>query len=251
MSASDLTHLIQEAWAADAPVYDDLPGHGLRRYEERAQLAAALASAFGGRRQRLADVGTGTGAVALLLAGLGHHVTGLDLTPAMLDVARRKAAALGLEVEFVQGDAAQLPLADGAVDGVISRHLLWTLPDPTAALHEWRRVTRPGGTIAVLDGWWADDSPGMRLRRAAASVPRRLCAPPGHSHANYDTVAPHLPLSGGARSAQVEALLREAGLANVQVRDLAALRRAERAGRPWYNRIDGPRVTWLAWGVAT
>lgn len=252
MSTQSLRDAIRGAWSADAAGYDEMPGHGLRSYEERAQLAAVLAATFGGRRQRLLDVGAGTGALALLLAALGHDVIGVDLTPAMLSVARRKAAALGLDVTFLEGDAAHMPLADGAVDGVISRHLLWTLPDPNAALREWQRVTRPGGTVAVMDGWWADSSAGMRLRRAVAALPRRLCAPPAHDHAGYDTLSGQLPLHGGARPEQAATLLRDAGLLEVQRRDLAALRRAEHAARPWYDRIAAPRVTWLAWGtVAT
>lgn len=251
MSSSDLTSVIRAAWDADAAIYDALPGHGLRSYEERAQLAVTLAQTFGGRRQRLLDVGAGTGALALLLAALGHEVMGVDLAPEMLDEARRKAAALGLAVTFVEGDAATLSLADGAMDGVVSRHLLWTLPDPPAALREWRRVTRPGGTVAVMDGWWADSSPGMRLRHAVAAPSRRRFAPRRHSHADYDALGHQLPLCGGATPEQAATLLRDAGLLEVHVRDLALLRRAEHAARPWYDRIDAPRVTWLAWGLVT
>lgn len=246
MKRADLAGAIQAAWAADAPIYDDLPGHGLRTYEERARLAAALAAAFGSRPRQVLDVGTGTGAVALLLAALGHRVTGVDLTGAMLDVARRKAAALDLDVTFVQSDAAHLPMADGSVDGVISRHLFWTLPDPVGALREWARVTRTGGVIAVMDGLWRDRSVAARLRGAVARPVRRLFAPPGRAHSGYDTLGPRLPLFGGATPAQVAALMREAGLADVAVRDLAGLRRAENAARPWYNRLDAPRITWLA-----
>lgn len=243
-----LTGAIRAAWAADAAIYDRLPGHGLRTYEERAQLAAMLALAVGSRPQRLLDLGTGTGALALLLAALGHRVMGIDLTEEMVAVARRKAAALGLDADFVAGDAMRLDMQDHAVDGVVSRHLLWTLPDPPAALREWVRVTRPGGTIVVLDGLWNDPSWNARLRGWVAAPLRGLFAPPSHANASYAALGDRLPLSGGATPQQAEALLRAAGLIDVTVRDLDGLRRAERAARPWYDRFAAPRVTWLARG---
>jgi ubiquinone/menaquinone biosynthesis C-methylase UbiE len=156
-----------------------------------------------------------------------------------------------LDVTFVVGNAMRLDLADDAVDGVVSRHLLWTLPDPPGALREWARVTRPGGTVAVLDGLWLDPSWNARLRGRIAAPLRRIFAPPSHADASYAELVSRLPLSGGATPQQAEALLRAAGLRDVTVRDLDSLRRAERAARPWYDRIAAPRVTWLARGTVT
>ncbi|MGH3564453.1 MAG: class I SAM-dependent methyltransferase [Pseudonocardia sp.] len=105
---------------------------------------------------RIADIGTGTAEIALLLAGMGHDVTGYDIAPGMLAVAQAKADAArvpsaGVTVRFEHGDAYDLPLADAAVDVVINRMVFWTLHDPGAALREWRRVLAPGGRIVVID----------------------------------------------------------------------------------------------------
>jgi SAM-dependent methyltransferase len=92
------------------------------------------------------DVGCGTGrALPLLRAAVGPTgtVAGLDLTPAMAELAARRGPAL-------VGDARRLPIPDGAVDAVLAAGLLTHLPDPPAGLHELARVTRPGGRLALF-----------------------------------------------------------------------------------------------------
>src|ERR1700687_952947 len=98
------------------------------------------------------DAGCGTGFLSLELAARGHRVSGIDFAPAMLAAARRKAAAQRLSVRFEEGDAEQLPFAPGSFDLVISRHVLWTLPHPEAAIDEWIRVLATGGRLGIVDG---------------------------------------------------------------------------------------------------
>jgi ubiquinone/menaquinone biosynthesis C-methylase UbiE len=103
--------------------------------------------------QRLLDLGSGTGYPAVLAAqavGPKGSVLGLDLSEAMLEVARRKAKALGLaNVTFQAGDASVLPFEAGAFDGVISRFCLMFLPDVPKAAAEIARVLKPGGHLAA------------------------------------------------------------------------------------------------------
>ena len=110
-----------------------------------------------GKRLRVLDVGTGTGYFAVLLSRLGHEVTGIDLTPAMLTEAERLAADYGVTARFETGDAQELSFADGSFDLVISRNLTWTLPDPKKAYGEWLRVLRPGGVLLNFDASYADN----------------------------------------------------------------------------------------------
>ena len=118
-------------------------------------------------------MGTGTGHAALTIAALGHRVTGLDIAPAMLAHARDNARRRGLDITFVEGDAVR-PAVDGApFDVLVSRYVLWTLPDVDTALGNWRRLLRPGGRLAVVDAPWhaggmqhPDTDRGPALRRA-------------------------------------------------------------------------------------
>lgn len=102
------------------------------------------------------DVGTGSGAVAFLLAGMGHRVTGTDLAEGMLAEARRKSG-YSANPMFGFGDAAAPQFDDGAFDVLTARYVLWTLRQPEAALAEWLRVLRPGGVLVAVDSLWFPD----------------------------------------------------------------------------------------------
>jgi ubiquinone/menaquinone biosynthesis C-methylase UbiE len=99
--------------------------------------------------------GLRTGSLALLLAADGYRVLGLDVSGAMLAVARRKVEAAGPAVEFVQGDASSPPCAEASCDVVLSRHVLWALPDPDAALARWVPLLKPGGRLILIEGRWS------------------------------------------------------------------------------------------------
>ncbi|MDP8956444.1 MAG: methyltransferase domain-containing protein [Actinomycetota bacterium] len=79
------------------------------------------------------------------------RVTGIELSPAMLDVARRRAAALGRDVDLRLGDAQALEFADQSFDTVVCTLGLCTIPDDHKAVAEARRVLRPGGRVLLLE----------------------------------------------------------------------------------------------------
>ncbi|MEK6439115.1 arsenite methyltransferase [Pseudonocardia sp. T1-2H] len=101
------------------------------------------------------DLGSGAGTDVLISArrvGPQGRVLGLDMTPEMLDLARRNAAQAGVSnVEFLQGYLEQIPLPDHSVDVVISNCVINLAADKTAVLAEAARVLRPGGRFAVSD----------------------------------------------------------------------------------------------------
>jgi ubiquinone/menaquinone biosynthesis C-methylase UbiE len=104
---------------------------------------------------RWLDVGTGTGAVAILAARAGADVTGIDLAPGLIETARRLAAQEGLEIEFQTGDAEALPVANASFDVVSSSMGLIFAPDHAAVARELARVTKPNARIG-FSAWMPD-----------------------------------------------------------------------------------------------
>jgi SAM-dependent methyltransferase len=143
------------------------------------------------------DVACGPGLVALELAQSAGHVTGLDLTPAMLDKAReleRKCGLTNLSWQLGQADA--LPYAAGSFDAVVTRFSFHHLLDPSAALAEMVRVCRAGGRVVVCDAYTTTAEQAAEYNRL-----ERL-RDPSHVRA--------LPLE------ELHALLRQAGLVEIE-----------------------------------
>src|SRR4029077_7995734 len=130
-------------WGRRALGFDEGFGHSIRTPAERAAWDRIFDLVLMGQGPFDAlDAGCGTGFLSFELAARGHRVTGVDFAPAMVAEARRKAAPRGVPIWFEEADAEQLPFAPGSFDLVISRHVLWTLPHPEAAIDEWIRVLR-------------------------------------------------------------------------------------------------------------
>ena len=123
--------------------------------------------------QDVLDVATGSGNAAIPAARLGARVTGLDLTPELFDAARVRAEEAGVEVEWVEGDAEELPFADGSFDRVMSVFGSMFAPRQARAASEMLRVARPGGLVGTC-AWTPDGLNG----RFFAVVGRHMPPPP-------------------------------------------------------------------------
>jgi len=223
-------------WDRRAPHFDEDFGHSIRTPAERAAWDRILDLVLAGRGMRDAlDAGCGTGFLTFELVARGHHVTGVDFAPAMIVEARRKAAVCGVAIRFEEADAERLPFPPGSFDFTISRHLLWTLPHPEAAIDEWIRVLRPGGRLVVVDS---------QLDAGAA--------PPAADNARmsqeYAAVGDQLPFLGGRSQEEIEALLTAHGLVNVCGDPLLDLVAAQEQRMVEEGRERRTRRRYAAWG---
>ena len=103
---------------------------------------------------RVLEVGTGPGFFAILLCKLGYDVTAIDLTPAMLEEAKKNAGELAGKICWMEMNAEALAFADESFDVVLSRNLTWNLPHPDRAYAEWVRVLKTDGLFLNFDANW-------------------------------------------------------------------------------------------------
>jgi RimJ/RimL family protein N-acetyltransferase len=138
-------------WNDEAQTFDEAADHGLRDVEVREAWRELLRDLLPPAPARVADLGCGTGSLSRLLTEEGYDVTGVDFSPEMIVRARAKVPG----VEFVEADAAAPPLDPAAYDVVLSRHVLWAMPDPAAALARWQDLLTPGGRLVLVEGSWS------------------------------------------------------------------------------------------------
>lgn len=160
--------------------------------------------------ERVLDVACGTGLVARLAArqvGVAGRVTGLDLVPEMLEVARTVLPGVGPPIEWCEGDAASLPFPDGSFDAVFCHQGLQFFTDRAAALREIRRVLAPAGRIALAV--WSRIERNPYFLAVAEAVGRRVATEAGAQLRS--------PFALGDPG-ELEALLGASGLGNSEVR---------------------------------
>jgi SAM-dependent methyltransferase len=124
-------------------------------------------------RARVLDIACGTDNVTIPLARRGAIVTGLDMTPPLLEEARARAAREGLRIRFDEGFAETLPYADGSFDVLVSMFGIMFSPLPATIVSEMARVLRPGGRLALAN--W---TPSGFTGRMSAISGRYLPPPP-------------------------------------------------------------------------
>ncbi len=130
-----------------------------------------LARADAGPGVSLLDVATGAGNVAIPAALAGARVTGLDLTPKLLEVARERAAEAGAQVSFIEGDAEELPFDSDSFDRVTSCFGVMFAPRQELAAGELVRVARPGAQI-VFTAWTPEGLNGQMFKTVGSYMPK-------------------------------------------------------------------------------
>ena len=178
---------------------------------------------------RVLEVGTGPGFFAILLRELGYDVTAIDLTPAMLEEAKKNAGELAGRICWMEMNAEALDFADASFDVVVSRNLTWNLPHPDSAYAEWARVLKPGGLLLNFDAnWYAylfdDEAQAAYDRDRANSAERGVWDQNVGEHFDVmEDIARRVPLSNIRRPEWDLALLQGLGL------------RAEADGQIWQH----------------
>lgn len=166
------------------------------------QVGEELAEAvdlYAGRQ--VLDVACGNGNAALAAARRFARVTGLDYVPALLERARERARAEGVQIDFCEGDAESLPFEDGRFDVVLSTYGVMFAPDQLRAAREMARVCREGGKIG-LASW----TPGGFIGQLLQTVGRYVSPPPGLASPALWGVEPHVGalFDGRARVVRAE-----------------------------------------------
>jgi SAM-dependent methyltransferase len=227
----DVHDHLRAFWDRDAATYDRSLSHAVSDPLEKAAWRAALRRALPEPGLRVLDVGAGTGSLSLLAAELGYRVTALDLSAGMLAQARRKASERGLSVDFIEAPATDPP--DGPFDAVMERHLIWTTPDPHAALSAWRGVA-PGGRLVLFEGVWGSATASRRAKVVAAGFLRRIVGTPPDHHAPYPPeVLARLPLGRMPSPLPLIEAVHAAGWTGVRIQRLRDVEWAIAAREPW------------------
>lgn len=153
-------------------------------------------------------MGSGTGIVAEHFARLGHEVVAIEAAESRADIARRRLKRYP-SARVLVGDVMNPPLERDEVDAIVSRNLIWLLPDPA---RRWRNLLAPGGRVAALDDTWR-----LQRYRHSRFLPRRQAntAPASMSHPT--------PLSNTPTSAPAMDIWAQAGLTRLQTIELGWL----------------------------
>lgn len=144
----------QQYWDDLAATFDNEPDHGLHDSLIRETWTEFLKTYLPETKVDILDIGCGTGSLSVVLAALGHKVTGIDISPAMISLAQTKAAAQRLPIAFYVMDAAFPKLSNQQFDVLICRHLLWALPEPKQVLLRWIKFLKGKGRLILIEGFW-------------------------------------------------------------------------------------------------
>lgn len=234
---------IREYWSSRAATFDDSVGHEIFSDEERAAWHRLIAKHLGdGNGGKALDLASGTGVISRLLCDSGYSVTGLDFAEAMIARAESKAKMRGLDATYILGDAEDTRLGDNAYDVIMTRHLVWTLPNPAAAFADWWRVLKPGGRVLIIDADMTPRTLKSRILRRIAGWLKGIgpvATSSGGNREVHERIVSQVHFAEGARAEAVAELLRTAGFQDVVIdRNHGEIRRAQGLFMPLKQRVE-------------
>lgn len=157
-------------WNNLASSFDDEPDHGLRDPLVLENWTNLIKNWLPYSDATILDIGCGTGSLSVVIAGLGHKVTGIDLSPSMISLAKTKASTLGLKIKFQVMDAVSPTLPINQFDAIVCRHLLWVLPEPKQVLERWTKLLKQSGRLILIEGFWGTGA-GLHSEEIIENLP--------------------------------------------------------------------------------
>lgn len=231
----DLKEEIRAYWSARSDTFDNSPGHLIRTEREfdayERLLRRHAGEIVGGD---VLDVASGTGEVTRLLRRLGCSVTGIDLSPNMVERCRAKHAS-DPDVRIIEGDTERLTLPDGEFDGIVCRNLIWTLTDPEAAFAEWFRVLHPGGIAIAFEGNWMNPD---RLSLLFRAISMRLGRRVETELPDFTDILARLPFREGLVPSDLGRRMTEAGFDAPEFHPVWNVTAAQLAKATWAERFS-------------
>jgi ubiquinone/menaquinone biosynthesis C-methylase UbiE len=235
---------IKVYWSKRAATFDEQFGHCILPGPEHDAWAAELRERLGEQPLEVLELASGTGEVTKVLLSLGHRVTGIDFSEAMLERSRAKHR-LNPNARFRLGDAESTKEPDQTYDAVVCRHLVWTLTEPESALRDWARVLKPGGVLVVFDGDFVNQPwQGRLAKRGMTWLERRSKAAPHRDpslNAEHASILDRLYFREGLSFETLRYMAQQAGFTALERGSYRGIARAQR-------RIAGPQDwlrTWL------
>jgi ubiquinone/menaquinone biosynthesis C-methylase UbiE len=237
LSNYSLKEEIRAYWSKRSGTFDLSWGHGIRTEGELSCWASIFADHGKiGPKSRVLELASGTGEVTRVLLRLGCDIDAIDLCEPM--IARAKSKHAGARVRFHLGDAENTMMPSAAYDAVVSRHLVWTLTDPAAALADWFRVLRPGGRIVIVDGDWVTSTRKSRFfRTLAAFLDRMKKEAPLWDAAAHERIMAQLYFRDGLRADKLVRMIEAAGFTAPRVAPLDPIRRHQWRSATWTERL--------------
>jgi ubiquinone/menaquinone biosynthesis C-methylase UbiE len=236
----DLKEEIRSYWSKRSETFDLAFGHAIAPGPEAEAWQAPIRALLGEAPKRVLELACGTGEVTRLIHDLGHDVTALDFSEAMLKVARAKHAGKP-RLRFILADAENTMEPDGHYDAIICRHLVWTLTEPAQAFADWHRVLKPGGRLLFFDGDWAAPKlSGLLAQRLISWIDRLIGADRNYDGAlseRHGRIMQALPFGEGLRPDMVMPLLQDAGFVGIAIHPHAPISRAQRRTADFRNKL--------------
>lgn len=231
---------IREYWSKRSETFDLAFGHRIPPGPEFDAWQRPIRDMLGESPQTVLELACGTGEVTRLIHDLGHEVTALDFSEAMLSVAKHKHAGKP-RLRFLLADAENTMEPDDCYDAIICRHLVWTLTQPEKAFQEWFRVLKPSGRLLVFDGDWAKPTRIGRLASMLIALIDRFSTPDqyydGAQGEKHRKIMQQLPFGDGLRPERIIPLLKEAGFSDISLQSHAPIAVAQRKQADLRNRL--------------